>query len=116
LVCRVVGVAAEETGVDVPAPHVDADRGDTSFRVEHVGRNAHELSMLLRRIRVIFLCSSAATWSSVAGSFSIRWRRAATTSSALRPAADAVELDTTATALDEVVAQVVALAGERGIR
>jgi cytidylate kinase len=34
---------------------------------------------------------------------------------ALRPAADAVELDTTGLALDEVVARVVALARERGL-
>jgi len=35
---------------------------------------------------------------------------------ALRPAADAVELDTTGIPVDDVIAQVVALAGERGIR
>ena len=35
--------------------------------------------------------------------------------SALRPATDAVELDTTDLGLDEVVARVVALAGERGL-
>jgi CMP/dCMP kinase len=35
---------------------------------------------------------------------------------ALRPAADAVELDTTGMPVDDVIAQVVALAGERGIR
>jgi cytidylate kinase len=35
---------------------------------------------------------------------------------ALRPAADAVELDTTGMPVADVIAQVVALAGERGIR
>ena len=35
--------------------------------------------------------------------------------SALRPAADAVEIDTTGLALEEVVARVVGLAGERGL-
>jgi cytidylate kinase len=35
---------------------------------------------------------------------------------ALRPAADAVELDTTGMPVDDVIAQVVALAGERGIQ
>jgi CMP/dCMP kinase len=38
------------------------------------------------------------------------------THGALRPAADAVELDTTGLPVDDVIAQVVALAGERGIR
>jgi len=38
-----------------------AFRGTATRGVEHVRRNAHELSMLLRRRCVIFRCSSAAT-------------------------------------------------------
>ena len=88
-----VGGPAADNGPPPVGPAVaEGDRHAfgraTARRVENMRRNAHELSMLLRRRRVIFRCSSAASWSSVAGSFSIRWRKAATTSSALRPAAE----------------------------
>src|SRR5487761_1074917 len=86
------GAAADDRPPPVCPAVAQSDRhsfcGSASRGIEHVGRNAHELSMLLRRSRVILACSSAATLSSVAGSFSIRWRRAVSTSSALRPAAE----------------------------
>src|SRR5207245_9151468 len=67
----------------------DARRGPPPRDVQDVGRNAaHEATSLSRRSRVIFACSSAATRSSVAGSFERRPRSAPSHSSAVLPVAE----------------------------